>query len=117
MTKPNGVRKVFAKNSSRFLSTGPFSLDLHTRQASFQDKALVLPPCAFDYLVTLIRNAPHPVSYQDLVFQSQGYHLGRLEAQDLARCRVYLLRKVIEPAQEAPQFILAVSGFGYRLVL
>jgi DNA-binding response OmpR family regulator len=117
MAKTNHLRKIPAKDSSHFLCMGPFSLDLRTHQASMDGKELLLPPCAFEYLATLIRNFPHPVSYKDLVMQSQGYHLGRLEAQDLARGRIYLLRKVIESDPQIPQHILAVAGYGYRLAL
>ena len=117
MKKPGALRRESPNDTSRFLCVGPFTLDLYTRHVSSNETQLLLPPCAFDYLATLVRNSPHPVSYQGLVLESQGYHLGKLEAQDLARSRIYLLRKVIEPDSQTPQYILAVAGYGYRLAL
>ncbi len=115
MAKPYHVRKFKMKDTSHILCVGPFKLDLSEHQAELDGKKMMLPPCAYEYLVTLIRNSPHPVSYQNLVLDSQGYQLGRLEAQDLARCHIYLLRKVVEPNPQSPKYILAVAGYGYRL--
>jgi DNA-binding response OmpR family regulator len=100
---------------TRFLSCGPFRLDRVTQRAALHGVQLDLPPCSFDYLATMIQNSPHPVSYQELVLESQGVHLGKLDAQDLARSKISLLRQCIEPNPQAPRYILAVSGYGYRL--
>jgi DNA-binding response OmpR family regulator len=96
---------------------GPFKLDLYFRKVLFGGKPVSLPPCTFDYLVTLLRHSPNPVSYQDLVKIAQGYNLGRLEAQDLARARVYVLRKSLEADPQYPHYIKAVDGYGYRIEL
>jgi DNA-binding response OmpR family regulator len=115
MNQAGSIRRSSSGDAPRFLSIGPFTLDRSTQRAVLNGMQINLPPCTFDYLVTLIQNSPHPVSYQDLVMESQGAHLGRLDAQDLARSRIYLLRKFIEPDPQAPQYILAVAGYGYRL--
>lgn len=117
MSKPNHFRKFTARTSSHLLCAGPFKLDIQRHQAELNGETISLPPCTYEYLATLIRNSPHPVSYQDLVLESQGYHLGRLEAQDLARCLIHTLRKVVEPDPQSPKYILAVAGYGYRLAL
>jgi DNA-binding response OmpR family regulator len=101
--------------TGRFLHRGPITLDLQEQRILLKNKSIRLPPCTFDYMVTLISRSPEGVSYQQLVSASQGYQLPRLEAQDLARMRVYLLRKVIEENINDPVYILAVPGYGYRL--
>jgi DNA-binding response OmpR family regulator len=116
MTKQNRDRKTSGIKTPGFLYVGGLSLDLHQQKAKLDGKMIALPPCTYEYLLTLMRNFPHPVSYHDLVWESQGFHLSRLEAQDLARCRIHVLRKVLEPEPQTPQYILAVAGFGYRLV-
>jgi DNA-binding response OmpR family regulator len=67
----------------RFLKRGALILDLHTRQATYADRVLTLPPTAFDYLVVLARHAPEVVSYQTLVVEAQGYQTDLRQAQEL----------------------------------
>jgi DNA-binding response OmpR family regulator len=106
-----------APRPGRFLNRGPFTVDLQEERIVLQGKTIQLPPCTFEYLVTLINRSPEAVSYQQLVTSSQGYRLSRLEAQDMARMRIYLLRKAIEDNVNDPDYILAVPGFGYRLAV
>jgi DNA-binding response OmpR family regulator len=117
MEQSSHEKKTTLQQNSHVLCAGPFTIDLQEHRANLNGKTLLLPPCTYEYLVTLVRNSPHPVSYQDLVLESQGYHLGKLEAQDLARCRIHLLRKAVESKPDTPQYILAVAGYGYRLVM
>ena len=95
---------------------GPYILDFKQRQILLENQTVPLPSCTFEYLAVLARHAPEPVSYQDLVAEAQGYKLNKVEAQDLARWRIYRLRKVLEPDPREPVYILSIPGFGYRLV-
>lgn len=104
-------------HSARYICQGPFSLDLHDRHAMVNGNSIELPACAFEYLVTLLRHSPHAISYQDLVYESQGYRLNQAEAQDLARWRIHGLRKALKSSQFNEEYILSVPGTGYRLVL
>jgi DNA-binding response OmpR family regulator len=106
-----------APRPGRFLNRGPITLDLQEERIALNGKTIKLPPCTFEYMVTLVRNYPEAVSYQQLVTASQGYCLSRLVAQDLARMRIYLLRKAIEQNVNNPHYILAEPGFGYRLAV
>jgi DNA-binding response OmpR family regulator len=115
MTTFNESRAFSSADEGRFLTRGPFTLDLHTHMILLEERQIQVPPCTFSYLVTLARSAPQPVSYQKLVSDSQGRALSRLESQDMARVRVYMLRKAIGDEQINPSYIVAVSGFGYRL--
>ncbi len=102
-------------SSHHVIRMGPFLIDLEGRNTLLNNKPVPIPPCTFDYLVTLIRHAPDPVPYQVLVAESQGEELPRLDAQDLARYRVHMLRKVLEPDLIRPRYVIAVDGVGYRL--
>lgn len=102
-------------SSTRFLQRGPFTLDLRTRQVILEGQMIPVPPGAFDYLVTLARHAPDPVSFEDLVMQAQGYRLTRAEAQDTTRWRIHQLRQALEAEPANPRYLITVRGTGYRL--
>lgn len=101
---------------ARILRRGPFTLDLHARYATLGDKVITLSPTAFDYLVTLVRHSPNPLSYETLVMESQGYKTSLIEAREMARWRIHELRKTLEPDTRNPTYIITVRGIGYRLV-
>ncbi|MBE7536691.1 MAG: response regulator transcription factor [Anaerolineales bacterium] len=102
---------------NRFLEKGPFNLDLHTRHATLNGQYLPVTGINFDYLTTLLRHAPTPVSNINLVKESQGFEATTMEARDLARWRIHELRKIIETDASQPQHLLTVRGEGYRIVL
>ena len=102
---------------TRFLQQGRFILDLHARHLMLDDKYIQLSPSNFDYLATLLRHSPNPVTYEVLVRESQGYELTRNEAREMARWRIHELRKAIELDQKNPVHLITVRGSGYRLVV
>jgi DNA-binding response OmpR family regulator len=106
---------VHPTNSPRFLSRGPITIDVKSRQTKLNNKNISIPPCAFDFLVTLVRHYPEPVSYKSLVLESRNHPLTQLDAQDLARLNIYLLRRALEADIQKPHYILTVAGYGYRL--
>jgi DNA-binding response OmpR family regulator len=106
-----------SSDSTRFLTLGPLTLDLYTRNTVFHHQAIAIPPCTFDYLVTLTRHAPEAISYKDLVYESRHQILGKLEAMDLSRVNIYMLRRAMEPEIDKPRYILTVAGYGYKLAL
>ena len=68
---------------SRYLRCGSLTLDRHTHSVQQGENNTPLPPSTFDYLVTLVRHSPHPVTYEKLVSESQGYqHISRAEARE-----------------------------------
>ncbi|MGE5221251.1 MAG: winged helix-turn-helix domain-containing protein [Omnitrophica WOR_2 bacterium] len=101
--------------STRFLYAGPFTVDLQTRHVVLDDEFVPLPACAFDCLVTLLRHSPEPVSYKTLAAESKKGKLTELDAQDLTRMLVYMLRKAVEPDIQKPRYIISVPGYGYRV--
>jgi two-component system KDP operon response regulator KdpE len=96
---------------------GSLMLDLPHQQVHLSERIINLPPCTFEYLVTLARHAPKAVNYQTLVGESQGYWLTPLEAQDLARWRIYRLRNALEEDPGEPRYVLTEPGTGYRLMV
>ena len=102
---------------TRFLQSGRFTLDLHARHLMLDEKYVQLSPSNFDYLATLLRHSPNPVTYEVLVRESQGYDLTRTEAREMARWRIHELRKAIEVDQKNPKQLITVRGSGYRLVV
>jgi len=102
---------------ARFLKKGKFELDLHARHAALDGTYIPVLDIYFDYLGTLLRHAPKPVTYQVLVKESQGYEATIAEARDLTRWRIHELRKVIERDPRQPQYLLTVRGTGYRLAI
>ena len=75
-----------------------------------------IPPTTFDYLVTLVRYAPKPVSYESLVKESQGYPVSRLEAREIAVWHIHELRRALEADPREPSLIITIRNLGYRLV-
>ncbi len=103
---------------SRYLKCGRLILDRHTHSVQVNDTNAPMPPSTFDYLVTLARHSPHPVSYEKLVSESQGYqHLSRSEAREIARWQMHEIRKVLEPDPRHPTLVITVRDVGYRLVV
>jgi two-component system response regulator RegX3 len=103
---------------SRYIKCGPLILDRHTHSVTFDTCSTSLPPSAFDYLVTLARHSPHPVTYEKLVLESQGYeHISRSEAREIARWQMHEIRKLLEPDPRQPRLIITVRDVGYRLIV
>ncbi|MCL4560320.1 MAG: response regulator transcription factor [Chloroflexi bacterium] len=111
------LASVPATDPSRFIRRGRLTVDLHTRHALLEDRYIPLAPTTFDYLVTLVRHSPDPVSYENLLWESQGYSLSKSEAREMARWQVHELRKAFEPDVRNPQYIITVRDVGYRLIM
>ena len=102
--------------SDRFLDCGDMRADLHTRHIFIANEAVSLPSTSFDYLVTLMRHSPDPVSFEVLVNESQGFHYTKNEARDITRWHIHQIRKMIEEDPSYPQHLITVRDVGYRLV-
>jgi DNA-binding response OmpR family regulator len=103
---------------NRYLKCGPLTLDRLTHSVLFNDCNTTLPPSTFDYLVTLVRHSPMPVTYEKLVSESQGYqNLSRAEAREITRWQMHEIRRLLELDPRHPQIIITVRDVGYRLVV
>ncbi len=102
---------------TRYLNCGHLLLDRHTHSVQINGTSTTLPPSTFDYLVTLARHSPHPVTYEKLVQESQGYqHLSRAEAREISRWQMHEIRRLLEQDPRHPQLIITVRDVGYRLI-
>jgi DNA-binding response OmpR family regulator len=107
-----------ATDPARYLKCGTLLLDRHTHSVQFNDCNTSLPPSTFDYLVTLVRHSPHPVTYEKLVQESQGYqHLSRAEAREISRWQVHEIRRLLETDPRRPKLVITVRDLGYRLIV
>ena len=102
---------------ARYIRCGELILDRHTHSVQYKGSSTSMPPSTFDYLVTLARHSPQPVTYEKLVMESQGYqHVSRLEAREITRWQMHEIRKLLESDPRHPQLIITVRDVGYRLV-
>jgi DNA-binding response OmpR family regulator len=102
--------------NARFIRRGIFYMDLKARYLEINGRSIALPPSTFSYLLTLLRHSPDPVSYRDLVSESQGRTVSDAEARSLTRWQVYQMRRAVEDEIQNPRFIITVRNFGYRLI-
>jgi two-component system, LuxR family, response regulator FixJ len=116
---PDTLPEVFplGQVNDRFLTRGKFTLDLHTRRLTFDQRVVELPPTAFDYLLVLARHAPNVVDYRTMVAEAQGYQADAREAQEIVKWHVHHIRQAIELDAHKPGLLINVRGAGYRLVL
>lgn len=102
---------------SRYLQRGQVTLDLRTHQVLLRDRQISLTATVFAYLVTLLRHSPNPVSYEDLVKESQGHQVSASEARGITRGQIHEIRKALGEDKRPPRYIITVRHFGYRLVV
>ncbi len=101
---------------SRYLHNGLFFVDMKSRSIEVEGRSITIPPSTFAYLVTLLRHAPDPVTYQELVAESQGYTVPDHEARSISRWQIYQMRHAIEPNPQLPIYILTIRNIGYRMI-
>jgi DNA-binding response OmpR family regulator len=108
---------ILADDPARYLKRGILVLDLHTRSVLLPARNVSLPPSTFEYLVTLVRHSPDPVTYERLVTESQAYqNLSRSEAREITRWQIHEIRQAIESDPRHPQLVITVRDVGYRLI-
>ena len=116
-TSANPLNMVPPTDPMRYLQRGPFVLDMHARHFTLEGDYIPLSPTNFDYLVTLVRHAPNPVTYEALVRESQGYDVTLVEAREMSRWRIHELRKAIEEDSKNPKYLITIRGSGYKLAI
>jgi len=92
---------------------GPLTIDLRKRQASLDGRVLELTPTEFRLLAVLGRQAGQAVAQEDLLREIWGDY--REQGDSALRRYVWLLRQKIEADPNAPQRLVTVRGYGYRL--
>jgi DNA-binding response OmpR family regulator len=102
--------------SERYLKRGNLTLDLYSRLAYLFENPIRMPPVTFDYLATLARYSPNPVSYETLVQETQGYGADSIDARKVAVWHIHAIRRALETNPHQPSLIVNVRNLGYRLV-
>ncbi len=102
--------------SERFFKLGNLVLDLQARRATIKDRVLNIPSASFSYLVVLAKYSPKVVEYRNLVNEAQDYQVESLEARELAKWHVHVLRNAIEDDPQNPRYLINIRGQGYRLI-
>jgi DNA-binding response OmpR family regulator len=92
---------------------GPITVDMKKREARLGGELLSLTPTEFRVLACLAQRAGEAVSQEDLLARVWGEY--RKESGSALRRYIWFLRKKIEDDPEAPQRLVTVRGFGYRL--
>jgi DNA-binding response OmpR family regulator len=100
-------------DDGRFLRRGSLLVDTYQRKATLKGEELELTGGEYDLLLCLVENAPRILGPQELVEETRGYECSLLEARDLIRWQVYLLRQKVEPDPSSPHYVINVRGQGY----
>ncbi|GAB4400359.1 MAG: response regulator transcription factor [Anaerolineales bacterium] len=107
----------FSDSQERFCKAGEFTLDLQACRAVLGARVLEIAPTSFQYLVVLAQRSPQVVGYQELVQAAQNFSPNPIEARELAKWHIHVLRQAIELNPSQPRYLLNVRGKGYRLLI
>lgn len=101
------------KSAKHFYEFGPFRVDALKRRLLRDGKIVPLTPKAFDTLLALIENSGQVVEKDDLM--EKVWPGIAVEENNLTQ-NVSALRKALGERRDEPQYILTVSGLGYRFI-
>jgi len=96
-----------------YLSVGDIHVDLRKREIRLLDEVIDLTPTEFRLLAVLAEHAGEAISQDDLISKVWGDN--RVKSGSALRRYIWLLRSKLESNPEAPQRLVTVRGFGYRL--
>ncbi|HHJ07496.1 MAG TPA: response regulator transcription factor [Anaerolineae bacterium] len=98
---------------TRFLRSGPLTIDRRHRQAAMSDKPVELTTTEFDILYTLAAASPTPITPRDLLNRALGYDADEQEARDIIKWHIHRLRRKIDPASAPSSHIKTIRHKGY----
>jgi tetratricopeptide (TPR) repeat protein len=101
------------KPPKHFYEFGPFRLDTVKRRLVRDGEIISLTPKAFDTLLVLIENSGRVVEKDDLM--DKVWAGLAVEENNLTQ-NISALRKALGERRDEPQYILTVSGLGYRFI-
>ena len=100
-------------SSRQFYEFGVFRIDVRKRRLLRDGSIVPLTPKAFDTLVVLIQNRDHVVEKEDLM--DKVWPGTAVEENNLTQ-NISALRKALHEKRDHPEYILTVSGLGYRFI-
>ena len=115
LTVVDAKRAAVTNNDAdnRFLKKGKLIIDRHHHTATLDSHLLELTTAEYDFLLTLAKESPNPVSPQQLLSDALGYESHPAEAREKAKWYIHHLRRKIEPVSKQPRFIKTVRNKGY----
>jgi two-component system KDP operon response regulator KdpE len=88
-------------------------VDADNSQVMVRGKPISLTPTEFQLLLTLVENAGHILSHEQLLSQVWGPEY--VDEPGYVKRYIWYLRQKIEEDPSDPQYIITERGFGYRL--
>jgi DNA-binding winged helix-turn-helix (wHTH) protein/TolB-like protein/lipoprotein NlpI len=101
------------KTARHFYDFGSFRVDAQKRRLLRDGEIVPLTPKAFDTLLVLVENSGRVVEKDDLM--EKVWPGVAVEENNLTQ-NVSALRKALGERRDEPQYILTVSGLGYRFI-
>ncbi len=98
---------------TRFLRSGPLTIDRRHRQITISDRLIELTTAEFDILYTLVAATPNPLFPRDLLNRALGYDADDQEARDIIKWHIHHLRRKIETTPSKPIHIKTIRHKGY----
>ncbi len=98
------------------IAVPPMQLDRHNKSVTFLNdsgRAIELTEGETAILSSLMTTPDQPLSCDQLVYSSWGYHMDDYTAGSVVRPYISRLRKKIEPNPKKPRLICTVRGQGY----
>jgi two-component system KDP operon response regulator KdpE len=97
------------------LKVRQLELDIPRRQATIRGVRLRLTPIEYGLLVTLMKNAGHLVTHDELLRVVWGEEYVKNGDYSVLRVNVSRLRQKVEQNSRHPAYIVTVPGQGYRM--
>ncbi|MGD2057560.1 MAG: response regulator transcription factor [Anaerolineales bacterium] len=112
------INAVIARSASQQEGEAPYVvadlvIDPRKREAHLGEKSLELTPTEFRLLTALAERAGDAVSKEEL--SSIVWGKNRSSSSSVLRRYIWLLRKKIENDPSAPERLITMRGYGYRL--
>jgi DNA-binding winged helix-turn-helix (wHTH) protein/TolB-like protein/Flp pilus assembly protein TadD len=101
------------KPAKHFYEFGQFRVDASRRRLLRDGKVVPLTPKAFETLLVLVEHSGQVVEKDDLM--ERVWHGVAVEENNLTQS-VSAIRKALGERREEPQYVLTVSGQGYRFI-
>lgn len=101
------------KTAQHFYDFGAFRVDAQRRRLLRAGEIVPLTPKAFDTLLVLVENSGRVMEKDDLM--EQVWAGVAVEENNLTQ-NISALRKALGERRDEPQYILTVSGIGYRFI-
>jgi len=93
------------------LTAGDLTIDRARRRVMRGENAIDLPKLSFEFLLALVDAAPAVLSHDELA--ARVWH-GRIVSPETIAQRARMLRVSLEDSVDAPRYVAAVRGIGYR---